>query len=613
MNTWKESVFSDGTKLFVNPINGNIGEALTIRMRVFKESPVQKVYIKYLENGEEVIKEMQKDHVVGTFQYYTYTFNLYQKKLIYCFILITDEEVWFYTQKGLQSALPLGHYDFQYLFNFKPMEWLKKAVCYQIFPERFKNGNSSNDVKEGEYTYQGFKARRQVWKAVPKGYKDCGNLEFFGGDLDGILEKLPYLKKLGVNCIYLNPIFTAYSSHKYDCVDYFHVDPHFGGDEALEQLCEAIHEAGMHILLDISINHTGINHPWTVEHPEYYYHEPDGHLCLWQGVEDLVTLNYEHPQVREIIYKGTESVIQKWLNPPYNIDGWRFDVGQSVGKMYDSEVDESVWREIHEMMKLKYPDRYILAEHWGECTKYLQGDMWDASMNYGGFYRPLRKYLGLADPIMSWKISDVLMGKKSSKTFMEETTNYASCIPAQLQQLQFNLIGSHDINRLSTEPCLSQSANLAAILMLFTYIGVPNVYYGEEIGLEGRTLPADIGARYPMKWEVSQWDLEKYALYSQMIALRNEEVLLQTGSFKFIQVDEETLAYVRFDEKSAILFIHAYAQKPRQVEIDLDSVGEVVKVKSIYQVESCAYNVKQGKLYIQLLKENAALFHIIFQ
>ena len=328
--------------------------------------------------------------------------------------------VYFYTQNGITTYVPDFTYDFVILADYVQPEWVKDAVFYQIFPERFCNGDESNDVQDGEYARDGHPTiKMKSWDDPALTYQEGFCLDFYGGDLQGITRKIPYLKELGVTALYLNPIFTAPSVHKYDCLDYFHVDPHFGGDEALAELSKALHENGMKLILDISINHTGIDHKWfnkdgiwfdksvgaynNPDAPEraYYFFGDNNSYLPWLGVETLPTLNYTSDALREVIYRAEDSVLKKWLKPPYSIDGWRFDVANIMGRKDELQLSHELWPEIRQSIREVNPQAYILAEEWGDCGAYLQGSEWDAPMNYYGCGRVIRQFLGEPDLFMA--------------------------------------------------------------------------------------------------------------------------------------------------------------------------------------------------------------------
>ena len=212
---------------------------------------------------------------------------------------------------------------------------------YQIFPDRFANGDPTNDVGDGAWTYRGQTARHMPWDARPT--RDMrGMVEFFGGDLQGIADHLDHLVDLGVGAIYLTPIFDSRSNHGYDIVDYEHVAAHFGGDEALVALREATREHDLRLILDIAPNHLGVEHPWfraaqadpaAPTAPYFVFHEHPDDYASWLGVASLPKLDYRSADLRAAMYDGPAAVLRRWLRPPYAVDGWRIDVANMLGRL----------------------------------------------------------------------------------------------------------------------------------------------------------------------------------------------------------------------------------------------------------------------------------------
>ncbi len=362
MEQWLESVYSDGTECFVSNPQPKLFETVTVWLRVYEDALVRHVFLRTIPNGAERLIEARREKVVNGLAYYAAELQITEKRMQYHFYLVCDEIIYFYNQKEITTYVPDHTYDFVLLTDYKQPEWVKKSVFYQIFPERFYNGNPENDVKSGEYQLNGHDTiQMESWEAEPLPYEKGFCLDFFGGDLEGVKAKIPYLKELGVTAVYLNPIFLAPSVHKYDCIDYFHVDPHFGGDEALIELSKALHENDMKLILDISINHTGTAHRWfnrdglffdksegaynnedSEERGFYFFKEGTNDYLGWYDVADLPTLNYTSDKLREVIYRGKDSVIRKWLKEPFCIDGWRFDVADVFARNNEVQLSHEL-------------------------------------------------------------------------------------------------------------------------------------------------------------------------------------------------------------------------------------------------------------------------------
>lgn len=584
MLDWKESVYSDGSGMFFSTRNPKIGDTVTIQVRFFKNAPIEKIFIRYLRNGEERVEPMTINEAAhqDKFVYYSFELSINQPLINYHFILISsDKGVYFYNQSGLYEYVITEENDFKIIADFQEPDWIRDAIFYQIFVERFFNGNEENDIKDGDYIYRGYTTRKIPWGNKPGNHKDFGALDFYGGDLEGVKAKISYLKDLGVNSIYLNPIFTAATTHKYDCNNYRTVDKCFGGEKALIELIEELHQNDMKIILDISINHTGDLCKWIQEKPEFYFIKPDGTVEGWSGSEYLLTLNYSSSELQDVIYRLEDSVLKYWMKAPFNIDGWRFDVGQSVAKMNLIQQDKKVWREIRKELKSLNPNAYLFAEHMYDCRQYLQGDMWDGFMNYMGFLRPVRKYLGEFDFTLSWVVGDDCSSVKNGKIFRHECMNFFAGLPYQIQRNSFNLIGSHDIHRIHSSPYISKTNVLTALIMLMTFKGIPCIYYGDETGLQGET-GAHEYCRYPMDWDSKNWDMETNDVYKLMIKLRQKRKVLKQGCFMMLLAEEHAIAYARFDKKEAIVFVNSQYTEEKTIEIPVGYIGDVAEIETIY-------------------------------
>lgn len=465
------------------------------------------------------------------------------------------------------------------------------AVFYQIFPERFCNGDESNDVRSGELTVNGFPSIRMDWDSAPLEWSEGRCLDFFGGDLMGVKEKIPYLRELGVTAVYLNPIFEAPSVHKYDCIDYFHVDRHFGGDEALAELSGALHENGMKLILDISINHTGAAHKWfnrdglyfdrsvgAYNNPdaperEFYFFHPDNSYTEWKGVPDLPTLNYTSEALRDIIYRRPDSVLRKWLRPPYSIDGWRFDVADVFARNGACQLAHELWPEIRAAIREENPQAYILAEDWGDCAQYLQGTEWDSPMNYFGFGRPLRQLLGEND----WFQNDSPTLRScnfrlSAEDFEGRVLDHLGKLPYALQENQFNLFDSHDIARLSSDPGVPFDHWRGAVCLQFAMPGAPSIYYGDEAGIGGWFHSME-GCRFPMPWGREFTEDEPYRMMRTLAHLKTSRRALQEGGFKFLYAKDRIVALARFTEEEAFVAVLSTDEREQTITLPLGAIG----------------------------------------
>ncbi len=591
MEQWLESVYSDGSAAFVSDPNPVLYETVTVSIRFYADAPVTAVVLRSMPNGGNTWTDLRETRRERGFVYYSCPMPMAEEKMQYHFCILTEAGIYYYNQRGISTRIPDHTHDFRLHCGCVPPSWVPGAVFYQIFPERFCNGDPANDVRTGERWVNGFPTLAMDWNRQPLEWQEGHCLDFFGGDLQGIQAKIPYLKRLGVTALYLNPIFEAPSVHKYDCIDYFHVDPHFGGDEALARLSAALHENGMKLILDISINHTGTAHRWfnrdglyfdkavgayhNPEAPEreYYFFHPDNHYTAWKANADLPTLNFTSQALREVLYRREDSVIRKWLRPPYSIDGWRFDVADVMARNGEHQLDVEVWRELRQAIRAENPEAYILAEDWGDCAEHLQGDQWDAPMNYFGFGRPVRQLVGEND----WFQNDSpalhrCRFRLSAEDFQGRVLDHLGKIPFALWQSQFNLFDSHDISRLHNNPAVPFDHWRGVVCLQFAMPGAPSVYYGDEAGAEG-WLHSLEGCRFPMPWGKDFERGEAFRLLQTLAHLKTSQEALQTGGFRFLYAAHQIVAIARFTDAQAFVAVMSTNDTAQTISLPLGAIG----------------------------------------
>lgn len=592
MNNWLESIYSDGTAEFVSNPSPKLFETVKVKIRMYEDAPVKHVFLRSIPNGAERLEEAHIVKKERGFVYYEAPLAITENRIQYHFYIVCDDVVYFYTQKEITTYVPDHTYDFVLLADYEQPEWVKKAVFYQIFPERFCNGNPENDVQSGEYSHDGHPTIKMgSWEDKALTYQEGFCLDFYGGDLEGVKEKIPYLKELGVTAVYLNPIFEAPSVHKYDCIDYFHVDPHFGGDEALAELSAALHENDMKLILDISINHTGTSHKWfnkdgvyfdksvgAYNNPDstersYYFFKDDNTYHGWYDNPGLPTLNYTADSLRDVIYRAEDSVLKKWLKPPYNIDGWRFDVADVFARNNEVQLAHELWPEIRKSIREVNPQAYILAEDWGDCAHYMQGDEWDSPMNYYGCGRVIRQFLGEPDLFMGRnEVLKKVPYKMTAEDVKGRVIEHLSKLPYVMWENQFNLFDSHDVSRLHNNPKVNPDEYRGAIIFQFMLVGAASIYYGDEAGIDG-VLDTNEGCRYPMPWSKDYKNSEVYQMYRTMAHMKAEHKALSEGGMKFLYAEGNIVAIARFYEDEVFVSVISTSDKTEKIRLPLGAVG----------------------------------------
>ncbi|WP_039056270.1 maltodextrin glucosidase [Enterobacter sp. Bisph1] len=484
-------------------------------------------------------------------------------------LLWKNRQLWF-TPQGFSRFPPARLEQFAIDLPDSGPQWVADQVFYQIFPDRFARSLPRGEEQDKVYYHHA--AGQSI---VLRNWDDpltaeAGGSTFYGGDLDGISEKLPYLKKLGVTALYLNPVFVAPSVHKYDTEDYRHVDPQFGGDEALLRLRQHTQEAGMKLILDGVFNHTGDSHAWFDRHNRATggaCHNPDsrwrswfsfdenGHARDWLGYASLPKLDYRSPTLREEIYQGEESIVRHWLKAPWNMDGWRLDVVHMLGEEGGAGENLRHVTAITAAAKETRPQAYIFGEHFGDARQWLQADAEDASMNYRGFTLPLWAFLAKTD--LSYDAQNI-----DAETCAAWMDNYRAGLSHQQQLRMFNQLDSHDTPRFKTVLGNDVARLPLAVVWLFCWPGTPCIYYGDEVGLDGANDPF---CRKPFPWDKTRQDGKLLALYQRMAKLRSRSQALRYGG-----------CLVIYAQGNVLVFLRVYRQQRTLVAINRGEACEVV-------------------------------------
>lgn len=445
-----------------------------------------------------------------------------------------------------------SHFFYPYIFDedvIQYPEWVKETIWYQIFPERFYRGTDKEEAGLCSWDNE-------------KPQKDSR----YGGDLCGIIRKLGYLETLGVNGIYLTPVFEAKSNHKYDTINYFEIDPQFGTKEQLKALVEKAHERGMHIILDGVFNHVSHKHPfWQDVLEKQELSEYKDYFCIkefpvdtsvtyskelnyetFSFVATMPKLNYENPKVKEYIL----SIIEYWIKE-CNIDGWRFDVG--------NELSFCFYEKLKKRLKPIKDDIYIIAEIWHDSNRWLRNGYIDSTMNYS-----------LCSAINDYALYQKIDGNDFNSRYL----HLLSRLSVVHSKLSFNLLDSHDTKRVMNMADNDKIKVKNAFLMLFLLPGSPCLYYGTEIGLCGGDDPDN---RRPMIWDEARWDMELFTFFRKLIRLRKENSSwIQKANMRYVCEDDCNIWKFSYKEVEYTL-IHNVSMQNRNIpegDLTICTTGE---------------------------------------
>ncbi len=574
---WSDQVDSSVSQTYVDPLYPKRGEVVRISIQVGSGSPISSVRFFAFHHGNEHPQETTREKR-GKRVLYTATLPMPDETLYWYFVLFASDRAYYYSNKGVTASPPSLYDSFSLKPDLLPVFWVGSSTCYQIFPDRFKQGDRGVGAKDGEYSFDGGTVRTRDFSEKPLSFDEGRCLDFFNGDLKGIEDSIPHFKALGVNVLYLNPIGVSRTTHRYDCCDFFHVDEKLGGDEAFASLCARLHEEGIRIVVDISINHTGIEHPWLQRAQEdrdsdeasFYYFNEDGSVACWEDVPTLPQLNYNSSRLREIIYRDEGSALLKFLKNPYLQDGWRLDVATVLGRRGEDQMCEELWREVRTSVKAANDQAYLVGEGWADAAPFLQGDMWDGTMNYLGCSRPLRSWRGETDRFLTdgWGHDPKPTRAYTGLELAQALESQLLSLPSQMHPMQMNLIDSHDTTRLHATPNGFDFAIYSgAVMLMYLLPGMPNLYYGDEVGLEGPYGSVE-DARYPMQWDSEKWDTRFYELYRGMGQVRNRYAqMLHSSAHRIVHADEESLVFARYDGKVALLCVLNKHDEPTELTI----------------------------------------------
>ncbi|HET8970963.1 MAG TPA: glycoside hydrolase family 13 protein, partial [Candidatus Nanopelagicales bacterium] len=524
-----------------------------IRVRVPLSAGVDAAYLRVVEDAEpRYVPATGSGHLDGE-DWYTAEITVHNPVTQYRVLLDRGPAGYTWLNGTGEYAREVSdRHDFR-LTTYDPgPDWGPDSVVYQIFPDRFARSGVDRGLPDWAIAANWDDPVVHRGPDTPR--------QFYGGDLDGITEHLDHVTDLGATAIYLTPIFPARSNHRYNATSFDAVDPLLGGDEALARLSSAAHARGLHLIGDLTTNHSGNDHAWFTAAmaggPErgYYYFDERGGYASWLGHPTLPKFNLGSAELREQLFGHGDSVVARWLRPPFDLDGWRIDVANMTGRYGPFDHGLDVARELRGTLDAVRPGSALLAEHCHDFSADLIGDGWQGAMNYAGFTRPVWSWLTATDNGLGFLGMPQRIPRRTGRDTIATMRDFLASTPWKVALRHWNLLASHDTPRFRTVTGDPVGVRLGVALQM-TYPGAPMIFAGEELGLEAVD---GEHARTPMPWARPEtWDGGTLATFRALIAIRRAHPALRTGGLRWVIGTDDAVGYLRETGDERLLVVVA--------------------------------------------------------
>lgn len=565
----------DGSELYVPEPATELGDEATVLLRVPREVSADHVAVRYVRDGEPRFGVADIDRETDVDVWWRATFPVWNPATPYRWLLSGGSFGYLWLNgAGLQAYDIPDADDFVATADPGGPEWHLGSVVYQVFPDRFASAGLGVDPPDW--------AIPRAWDELPTGRGPETPVEWFGGDLVGLERRLDHIAALGASVLYLTPIFPAGSTHRYDATTFESIDALLGGDEAFISLVRAAHERGIRVLGDLTTNHVGSGHEWfraalEGREPErgffYFDRTLDAGYESWYGLPSLPKLNYGSDDLRGRVYEAESSVVRRWLEPPYSLDGWRIDVANMTGRRNDIDLLPELARGVRAAAVASRPDALIVAEHAHDARDDLRPGGWHGTMNYPGFTRPVWTWLRRAD--LPADSAPGFLGLPvgipclPGGSVVETMRRFRAGVPWASVIHSWAILDSHDTARFRTIAG-SRDRHLVGVGLQMTTPGVPMIFAGDEIGLEGAW---GEDARRTMPWDRRKtWDTELLDAYRRLVSLRRSSPALARGGIRYVHVSADVIAYLRELPDEAVLCLAARAAHD-SVRLPLPALG----------------------------------------
>ena len=572
----------DGSALHVSDGSPRLGDVVRVRVRMPRAfGPVAAVHARSHPDGEPRFSAARRltcaPEQADAWEWCEAPLCVENPVVGYRFVITRGDgsRVWL-NAAGLSRTETPDVDDFRLVATDPPPEWVRSSVLYQVFPDRFARSGAAD-------------ARRIPDWAIPAHWTDPVDdvppgrgCQLYGGDLDGAIEHLDHLVELGVTLVYLTPFFPGRSNHRYDATTFDHVDPLLGGDEALARFTAAAHARGLRVIGDLTTNHCGDAHEWfrsaygdpDAPEAEFFYWLNDEHTeyVSWLDAPTLPKFNWASAELRRRFVEGPDSVVGRWLQPPFSLDGWRIDVANMTGRYRGDDFNADVRRAVRRTMTEVNPDTILLAESTSDAAPDFQGDAWHGAMTYANFTRPVWSWLSEPAPAeMFFGQPVTAIPCQTGRELVEAHTRFAAAFPWRVRLGNLNALDTHDVARFRTHA--RPGAVPVALGLSVTMPGIPMIWAGDEFGL---TAVDGEASRMPMPWHlldaapddpridpatgVTAADAQAaQELYRRLIRLRRDHPALSDGGFRWLHVGDDILVFIRESATESLLIVASRA------------------------------------------------------
>lgn len=539
----------DGSPVYLDTETPALGTHVGVRVRTTTRRPYDHIWVRTVEDAEPFFTPMTVESAHGETVWWRGAVHLRNPVQRYRFLLERGEAQEWLNQSGLHDYDVPDAHDFVVSTYPAAPDWARDAVVYQVFPDRFARSAAADDRPTPDW------AVPAAWSDPPIHVGPDTPLQLYGGDLDGVTEHLDHIEALGADTLYLTPVFPAQSNHRYNASTFDVVDGLLGGDAAYRRLVDAAHDRGLRILGDLTSNHTGDTHEWFLRAAEdpgsaeraFYYFTPDGGHEGWKGHSTLPKLDHRDTELG----KRFRAVVQRWLR--FGLDGWRIDVANMTGRHVETDIAHDVAREIRQAAEEIRGDVSIVGEHGHDASGDLDGDGWHGTMNYYGFSFPVWEFVRKPEghvPSFGWPVG---VPRRPARRAFRSMREFTARFGWRAVTQSWNILGSHDTPRIRT---VTGDAGLhhAAVALQFTLPGVPMVFAGDEIGMEGVD---GEDSRRTMPWDhLPEGTTGVYRRYAD---LRRTHPALRRGSLRWVVLAEDLVAYLREHPEGDVLVAVARA------------------------------------------------------